>query len=53
MEMYISRYVEFQYTNKVSAHPPENGFWRALKSRFLVPKNEAQCSYFYLIGPFS
>ena len=31
-------------TNKESAHPLGNGFWRALESRFLVPKNEAPCS---------
>ena len=30
-------------SNKESAHPPGNGFPRALVSRFLVPKNEAQC----------
>ena len=40
-------------TDKESAHPLGNGFSRALESRFLVPKNEAQCSYFHLIGPFS
>ena len=26
---------------------------QALESRFLVPKNEAQCAKFHLIGPFS
>ena len=31
-------------TDKESAHPPGNGFSRALESRFLVPKNEAQCA---------
>ena len=35
---------EFLYTNKESAHPLGNGFWRALESQFLVPKNEAPCS---------
>ena len=39
-------------TYKESAHPLGNGFSRALESRFLVPKNEAQCSYFHLIRPF-
>ena len=32
------------YTDKESAHPPRNGFSQALESRFLVPKNEAQCA---------
>ena len=40
-------------TYKVSAHPPENGFSRALEIRFMVPKNETQCSFFHLIEPFS
>ena len=31
-------------TYKESAHPPGNGFSQALESRFLVPKNEAQCA---------
>ena len=39
-----------KFTYKESAHPPGNEFSRALESRFLVPKNEAQCSYFHLIG---
>ena len=45
------RTISFSY--KDSAHRPENRFSRALESRFLVPKNESQCSYFHLIGTFS
>ena len=40
-------------TNKESPWPPGNGFSRALESRFLVPKNEAQYWYFRPMGPFS
>ena len=45
--------VEVFSTNKENAYHPGNGFSRALESRFLVLENEAQCSYFHLIGPFS
>ena len=40
-------------TKKESAHPPGNGFSRALESLFLVPKNKGQCFEFHFIGPFS
>ena len=40
-------------TNKESLYPPRDGFSRALESQFLVPKNEAQCSHFRPMGPFS
>ena len=43
----------FKNTNKENPYPPGNGFSRALESRFLVPKNEAQCSHFHPMGPFS
>ena len=38
---------------KESPYPPGNGFSRALESRFLVPKIEAQCSHFRLMGALS
>ena len=41
------------YTYKESPYPPGNGFSRALENRFLVPKNEAQCSYFRPMSSFS
>ena len=39
--------------DKESPYPLGNGFLRALESRFLVSKNEAQCSHFRPMGPFS
>ena len=40
-------------TYKESPYPPRNGLSRALESRFLIPKNEAQRLHFRPIGPFS
>ena len=39
-------------TYKESPYIPGNGFSRTLESGFLVPKDEAQCSYFSPMGPF-
>ena len=40
-------------TNKQSPYPPGNGFSQALDNRFLIPKNEAQCSHFRSMGLLS
>ena len=45
--------VNYYLTHKESPYPPGNGFSRALESLFLLPKNEAQCSQFHSMGPFS
>ena len=42
-----------EFTHKESPYPPGNGISQALESRFLVPENEAECSYFRPMGPFS
>ena len=52
----FGRDIAFLYfrNDKVSSYPPENGFSRSLESRFLsVLKNDAQCSHFRPMGPFS
>ena len=43
----------WKYIYKESPYPPGKEFSRSLESRFMVPKNEAQCSHFRSMGPFS
>ena len=42
----------YESTNRRVNIPLGNGFSRSLESRFLIPKNEAQCSHFRPMGPF-